>query len=145
MEKDKSISEIKGLPEVKSEFGSSLEKNILKAEQKPIKELTNEDLRILLGQNLHLELIVPIVLDRLKFDILTRSEDLDVMLLTKLLQIESNYWEDNPEIKNTFDSLIKNNRQNIEEPQNKDKIDLDVYRQQELPELRKLIDNFIRI
>lgn len=142
--KNKSINEIKGLSESKPEFGSSLEKNILKAEKKLIKSLTNEELRMFLGQNMHLELIVPETLDRLRIDILSRSEDMDILLLARLLKIDLSYWDNNSQIKNDLVNLIKDNMQNLEDPKTLDKTDLEIYKQQELPELRILIADFNR-
>lgn len=137
-----SINEIKGLPESQAEFGSSLEKNIIQAQKKLLKDLTNEDLRMLLGQNLHLELIVPLVLERLKNDLFIRSEDMNILLLSKLLQIDLDYWKGNPEVKNIFLTFIESNIQNIESPIKFDEMDLSRYNEEELPELKKLIADF---
>lgn len=142
-DKNKSINEIKKIADNQPEYGSSLEKNILQAEKKPLKDLSNEDLRMFLGQNLHLELVLPIVMDRLKQDILIRSEDMDIILLSKLLQIKSSFWSENTDSKNDLIALVKEKLKYIEDPKNISESDLGIYKEKELPELKKLIDFFM--
>lgn len=117
---EKSIKNILNLENWKEEFGSSLERNIATALNKPIGNLSTEELRMLLNQELYLEIVVPVSLERLSSNTFLRSEDTDVLLVLKLLQINNNFWNKNVNLKKEFINLTNNifninNSKNISE------------------------------
>jgi len=109
--KDRSINKLKGLKTSQPKFGSGLEIKILEAEAKPLNDLTNEDLRILIGQNLHLEIIIPIAIERLQKNIFSEGDYYEGDLLKAVLESDMQYWKNNKDnwliVHNLFNDSIK--------------------------------------
>ncbi len=72
-----------------------LVKKVLLLRQKPLKNFTTEDLRLLIGQNCNLGILVPLALDRLKENILAGGDLYEGDLLNSVLRCDSSYWTKN--------------------------------------------------
>jgi hypothetical protein len=65
------------------------------ARQKPLSELTVEDLRILVGQNIALPLLVPLALERLRQNPLSQGDFYPGDLLVAILSSDASFWQAN--------------------------------------------------
>jgi hypothetical protein len=65
------------------------------ARQKPLSELTIEDLRILVGQNVALRLLVPLALERLRENPLSEGDFYPGDLLAAVLSSDASFWQAN--------------------------------------------------
>ncbi|WP_098743532.1 contact-dependent growth inhibition system immunity protein [Paenibacillus sp. EZ-K15] len=75
--------------------------------KKPLCELNNEDLRLLIGQQMSLDLLLPLALEKLMENPL-RSGDLYIGdLFCSVLKIGQEYWEEHRELKNELDEVIR--------------------------------------
>jgi hypothetical protein len=73
------IDQDKTLAQLNKEWDTSfhetpLVKSISFLRNKPLKQFTIEDLRLLIGQNCNLEIIIPLALDRLRENILAEGD-----------------------------------------------------------------------
>lgn len=78
--------------EVLKNSDTPLINQIILLRQKPIKDFTIEDLRILIGQNCNLDILIPIAIDRLQTNILIEGDLYEGDLFESVLQSDSNYW-----------------------------------------------------
>ena len=65
---NKTLTELENNDWGSSNSESYIEKNCLELRYKPLKDFTNEDLRLMLGQNIGLKYLIPIALNRLEKD-----------------------------------------------------------------------------
>ncbi|MEW4453178.1 contact-dependent growth inhibition system immunity protein [Bremerella sp. JC817] len=59
----------------------------------PLSDFTDEDLRVMLGQQISLPFLVPLALDRLQVDPLLEAELYPGDLLGVVLKVPENYWK----------------------------------------------------
>lgn len=90
-----------------------------KLTQKPLKDLSPEDICFLIGQECGLPYLVPIALEILERDFFIETEYYKGDLVEALLQISDNnkydYWPSHPVEKARFCEMYKSNQQNMEE------------------------------
>lgn len=94
--------------------------------KKPLCELNNEDLRLLIGQQISLDFLLPLALEKLVENPL-RSGDLYMGdLFCSVLKVGQGYWEEHRELKNELDEVIRtyeDARKTLEEYINKYRCD----------------------
>jgi hypothetical protein len=66
---------------------------------KPLQDLTTEDLRIMIGQNLGLKFLVPLALQSLQDDPLAEGDFYPGDLLKQVLTIEPEFWKTNADLR----------------------------------------------
>ena len=81
----------------KQDFGkSTIEFNLVTTIQnlrnKPLIDFTIEDLRVIIGQNFNLEILIPIALEKLEQNILAEGDLYEGDLLKTVLESDSLYW-----------------------------------------------------
>jgi CDI immunity proteins len=64
---------------------------------KPLNDFTVEDLRIVIGQQVALNRLVPLALDRLRPDPLMEDDDYPADLLVSVLRVGTGFWERSPD------------------------------------------------
>jgi hypothetical protein len=64
---------------------------------KPLRDFTTEDLHIMIGQQIALQLLVGLALDRLRPDSLTEDDDYPTDLLASVLRVDPAFWERSPD------------------------------------------------
>ncbi|MGO4730556.1 contact-dependent growth inhibition system immunity protein [Paenibacillus sp. 2KB_22] len=88
-------------------FASRLVLRTNELRKKPLCELNNEDLRLLIGQQMSLDLLLPLALEKLVENPL-RSGDLYMGdLFCSVLKVGQKYWEEHRELKNELDEVIR--------------------------------------
>ena len=75
--------------------------------KKPLCKLNNEDLRLLIGQQINLNLILPLALEQLIQNPLGSGDMYIGDLFCSVLQVEQEYWNEHKELKNELDEVIR--------------------------------------
>ncbi|WP_172251428.1 contact-dependent growth inhibition system immunity protein [Saccharibacillus deserti] len=88
-------------------FASSLVIQVHQLRKKPLCEWNNEDLRILIGQQMNLDWLLPLALERLIQNPFTSGDLYIGDLFCSVLQIDQAYWEEHKELKNDLDEVIR--------------------------------------
>lgn len=94
---------------------SDLIKSIYAIRKKKIRELSVEDLRVMIGQNESLNILIPIAIDILSSNIFAEGDYYEGDLLKSVLTIEKSFWVQNPKIKKHLISLFANNKEALKE------------------------------
>ncbi|MBO0357916.1 hypothetical protein J0X19_08170 [Hymenobacter sp. BT186] len=82
--------------------------------KKPLQDFTVEDLRIMIGQNISLDILIPIAFDQLKQNIMAEGNFYPGDLLQNILRVDRSYWLRNPIIHRRLNKLYRNNFPSIE-------------------------------
>ena len=82
----------------KPEYDSRLVQRTHALRKKPIKDFTVEDLRLMIGQNIGLEYLIPIAISILEKDFLAEGDFYKGDLLKAVLSSEETYWKKNKEL-----------------------------------------------
>jgi hypothetical protein len=93
-----------------TEGDSSLVQKVLFLRNKPLKQFTIEDLRLLIIQNFNLEILIPLALDKLKENILAEGDLYEGDLLNSVLCSDSAYWTKHQSHYGMLKGLYKQNR-----------------------------------
>jgi hypothetical protein len=107
---------------------TSLIKRCHELRTKPLRDFTLEDLRIMIGQQVALNRLVPLALDRLRPDPLVEGDAYPGDLLASVLRVDTAFWEWSPDVTVEMRKLAEDLRErfNLE------------------PALRELIKTFIQ-
>jgi hypothetical protein len=94
-------------------YDSYLVTTIYKLRQKPLEDFTTEDLRICIGQNQSLPILIPMALQVLQQDILAEGHHYPADLLQAILTSQPSFWQSHPHLKAAFIRLFRKNQQRI--------------------------------
>lgn len=83
----------------------------------PINNLTTEDLRLLIGQQIGLNFILDIAIEKLEGNILAEGDFFPGDLLQNVLSIDRDFWVDNKKKWEKMRSLLEQNDNTINESQ----------------------------
>lgn len=111
---NKSIEELENDYWGEPTFDSYVTATCHKARQKPIKWLSSEEIRCLIGQKIGLKFLLPIAVDILKNEPLIDVTYFKGDLLLTLLSLDINNWEHNQNELKCFIVILQNNRLQIE-------------------------------
>lgn len=81
----------------------------------PLEKFTIEDLRIMIGQQMSLDLLVPLAINALGKDLFAEGDFFEGDLLKNVLLIKTEFWNNNKVQWLRFYDLIKNRREEISE------------------------------
>jgi hypothetical protein len=95
-------------------YDSSLVTTCHRLRKKPLRDFTIKDLRIMIGQNISLDILIPIAFERLKQNIMAEGDFYQGDLLQNVLRVEKFYWSKNPVIYRRIDKLYRSNFPSIE-------------------------------
>ncbi|MBK8787439.1 MAG: hypothetical protein IPN43_13325 [Chitinophagaceae bacterium] len=76
----------------KPDYDSYLVRTCHELRRKPLKDFTIEDLRIMIGQNINLEFLIPLAIEQLKENILAEGHYYEGDLLSNVLTSDKEYW-----------------------------------------------------
>jgi len=88
-----------------SEYLSYLVQTYHRLRRKPINEFTIEDLRIMIGQQIGIEHLIPLALNRLEADPYAEGDYYPGDLLAVVMRIPSEYWLKHPMEATRMDSI----------------------------------------
>lgn len=100
MDVSKSLEELENSKWGKPKFDSSLAKSCYALRAIPISELTPENLRMLIGQNIGLDYLVPLALNILEDNPLVSGDMYAGDLLASILRIPKEFWSTFPDLNN---------------------------------------------
>ena len=96
-------------------FGSYIVTVCHKARKKPIKSLSDEEIRCLIGQKTGLRYLLPIAVEILQKEPLIGITYFEGDLLLTLLRLDRGDWADNPAELQRFIGIIRDHRTQIEQ------------------------------
>lgn len=102
---NKTLQQLDGQNFGKSSDESHLVTTIRQLRDKPLKDFSVENLRMVIGQNLSLDVLIPLALERLKVDILSEGDFYPGDLLKAVLDCDARYWTSHREQWVTFIDL----------------------------------------
>ncbi|OWR32308.1 hypothetical protein CDO73_01480 [Saccharibacillus sp. O23] len=100
------IEELEGVYWDKPDFDSSLVIKVHRLRKKPICELDKEDLRLLIGQQMNLDLLLPLALEELTQNPFASGDLYIGDLFSSVLQVKQEYWIEHQDLKNELDEVI---------------------------------------
>jgi len=103
----KTLEDLEGEYWDEPNFASSLVIQVHQLRKKPLCELNNEDLRLLIGQQINLHLILPLALEKLIQNPFGSGDLYIGDLFCSVLKVDQEYWEDHRGLKNELDEVIR--------------------------------------
>lgn len=127
--KKRSIEEIEGDYWDEPTFHSYVVVASHKARKKPLFELTAEDVRLLISQQISLDIVLPIAIDTLSTNVGIAAYFYEGDLLNAVLRINDDYWNLYKELYAKVAELINNNIELIRHNTNIDLMRINYFRQ----------------
>lgn len=109
----KTLEEIENQTWNDMSFKSSLVTQVDNLSKVPIQDLTAGNLRLLIGQNIGLNALIPIALELLEDNIFLDSELFAGDLLNAVKSIDKDFWSNNNSLKKDFEKLITDSINNL--------------------------------
>ena len=98
-DRNKSLQELDNKDWGGSIFESHIGTECYRLRDVPLKDYPVEDLRIMIGQNICLDVLVTLAIERLQCDPLAEGNFYRGDLHVNMLLVSSNFWKENPELK----------------------------------------------
>ena len=111
---EQSIQQIEKVYWGEPSYSSYLVTTCHQLRSKPLKDFTIEDLRIMIGQNISLDILMPLAFERLKQNIMAEGDFYPGDLLHAVLTSDPSYWLKNPVLHRRLTKLYKNNLPHME-------------------------------
>lgn len=108
-DRSKSLQELEGQDWGEPDFDSHLVSTCNKLRKKSIGLFEAEDLRIMIGQGIGLEYLVPLALETLEDNIFTKGDIYSGDLLDTILSVDNNFWENNLIYKKDLEYILQKN------------------------------------
>lgn len=101
-------------PSLANDEGSYLVKTCTSLRKKQLKDFSVEDLRIMIGQNIGLEFLIPLAIDVLKENILVEGSFYEGDLLKSVLTSDKEYWKKSAGYWHTLQEIFERNKHILE-------------------------------
>lgn len=101
-------------PTLSSDEGSYLIKTCNSLRKKQLQYFTTEDLRIMIGQEIGLHYLIPLAIETLTNDLFAEGDMYEGDLLKNVLEVDTEFWDDNKDHWLQLNDIIKDRRQEIE-------------------------------
>lgn len=95
---NKSLEQLENDQWIKPDFDSSLVEKCHQLRKLPLRELNVESYRILIGQNIGLQYLIPLAIQELQKNPLAEGDFYEGDLLCNVLRVEKKFWDDNKEL-----------------------------------------------
>ena len=99
-------------------FPSHLVTTCQKLRKKQLKDFEIEDLRIMIGQDIGLDYLIPLAIEKLKVNILAEGDFYEGDLLENILTCDKEYWLNNTENWSTICELFNENKSRLKSSDN---------------------------
>lgn len=110
MNLDKTINQLLDVPIPNPpKYESHLVRRCFDLANKKLKYFSAEDFRIMIGQNIGLEYLIPVVIEVLEKEPFIEADFYEGDLFLNVLKIENKYWESNEEQKEAILKIFKDN------------------------------------
>jgi hypothetical protein len=87
-------------------YDSYLVSTVHSLRRKPLEELTTEDLRIMIGQNIELDYLMPLAVEKLRDNPLAEGDYYPGDLLKAVLGVEPLFWEVRPDLREAVEKVL---------------------------------------
>jgi len=104
--RNRSLQELDGQDWGEATFPSYLVRTCHALRRKPLRDFTIEDLRIMIGQNIGLEYLVPLAIERLQRDPFAAGDFYPGDLLGNVLTVESSFWQQRPDLRQAVEAIV---------------------------------------
>ena len=74
----------------------------------PLEQFTVEDLRLMIGQQFSLQYLIPLAIEHLREDIMAEGDLYPGDLLKSVQSIDQSFWEENKNLLDEINEIIKN-------------------------------------
>ena len=111
---NKSIEELENVYWPDTNFNSYVVQTSRNARKKPISQLSYEEIRLLIGQKIGLQYLIPIALSIISIDPLIKVYFYEGDLLFQLLMLSDDDWKNNKEDLKYFKTIVNENLPLIE-------------------------------
>jgi hypothetical protein len=88
-------------------FSSHLVLTIHALRRKPLGDLTVEEIRLLIGQNMSLDYLMPLAIEHLQQDPFVAGDFYDGDLLTNMLNVEASFWHRRPDLRGAIEEIVQ--------------------------------------
>ncbi|WP_106795203.1 contact-dependent growth inhibition system immunity protein [Aquimarina sp. Aq78] len=110
MNLEKTINQLQDIPIPRPpEYESHLVRRCFDLANKKLKYFSPEDLRIMIGQNIGLEYLIPIALEVLQREPFIEADYYEGDLFLSVFKVDKVFWEKNLELKEKILSVFKDN------------------------------------
>lgn len=92
---------------------TNLVKRCIELSKVAVDTFTLSDLRLMIGQQFGLPFLIPIALEKLQDDVFVEADYYDGDLLSNVLDIDAQFWEDNQNYWTQLHALIGDKRQEL--------------------------------
>ena len=110
---NKSIEELENDYWEDSDYDSYVVQTCQKARKKPISQLSEEEIRLLIGQKIGLKYLIPIALSIVSENPFAEITFFEGDLLIQLLRLSYSDWKENKEELENFQIIVKENFEEI--------------------------------
>jgi hypothetical protein len=114
-DRNKTLQELEGEDWGNPEFDSHLVVTCHELRKKPIGSFEVEDLRIMIGQNLSLDYLIPLALETLEDDIYADGDFDCGDLLNAVFRVELKFWNKNPIYRSDLENIISKNIKDLQD------------------------------
>ena len=101
-------------PLLSTDEGSYLIKTCNALRKKQLQDFTTEDLRIMIGQGIGLDFLIPLAIETLKENLFAEGDMYEGDLLKSVLNVDTKFWDDHKDNWEQLNDIIKDRRQEIE-------------------------------
>ena len=106
MDSDQTLEELEGAGWAGTDYPSDLAERIHALGRMPLREFTEEDYRLILGQQRALDTLVPLAVELLEVDPFAEGDLYPGDLLVALTRISPGFWAANPELRERVRGLV---------------------------------------
>lgn len=107
VDRAKSIEELEGVAWAPPPLASYIVEISFALRRKPLCELTNEELRVGLGQHVGVKYLLPLAIERLKDNPMVEAGLYAGDLLESLLEVPTDYWQRHPHLRHETDLVTE--------------------------------------
>ncbi|VXB59238.1 conserved hypothetical protein [Flavobacterium sp. 9R] len=100
-------------PALSSDESSYLIKTCNSLRKKQLQDLTTEDLRLMIGQDIGLCFLIPIAIETLTDNLFSEGDMYEGDLLKSVLEVDTNFWKENKHYWQQLNDLIKDRMEEI--------------------------------
>lgn len=101
-------------PSLKADEGSYLIKTCNALRKKQLLDFTTEDLRIMIGQGIGLEFLIPLAIETLTENLFAEGDMYEGDLLKTVLNVDTQFWDGHKIYWQSLNDIIKDRRHEIE-------------------------------
>lgn len=105
-QRNKTLQELEGTKWREPNFPSHLVTTCHALRRKPLRDFTVEDLRIMIGQNIGLNYLMPLAIEQLRRDPLVAGDFFEGDLLAAVLRVESSFWQEQPHLRRAVQEIV---------------------------------------